>query len=223
MLDTSVRRTPQKSTDTRESLMLVAERLFGELGIDAVPLRMIAKEAGQGNTNSVQYHFGTKQALMRAIFDFREAQLNPVRKAMLESVRGTPMTRDVRFLLRVIHEPNFLHYRDGDGIDFLKLHVQYLSSQRPRGVTHPFDEGSASTEGLRAAADLLRERLSFLNEQLFMFRLESTGAMFLSAMIHHCAKPPAKRLSADVLYNDVLEMMTAAFTSPADARSGAVR
>jgi AcrR family transcriptional regulator len=205
---------------TRETLMIVAERLFGEQGIDAVPLRAVSKEAGQKNTNSVQYHFGGKMELLRAIFEFREMQFNPLRKAMLTQGRASKKDSEVRWLLRALYEPNFLHYRDNDGIAYLKLHAQYLSNLRPRGILHPFDTDSPNAEGLRNAAQLLREHLSFSNESLFMARLESGGAMFLAAMIQHSARPPARRLPIDFLYEDVLEMMTAAFCSKHQSMTG---
>jgi AcrR family transcriptional regulator len=195
---------------TRHKLMVVAERLFGEFGIDAVPLRAISKEAGQRNTNSVQYHFGGKLQLLRAIFEFREEQLDPLREAMLIEGEESNRLRDVSWLLRVCFEPNFRHYRDNNGISYIKLHAQYLSNLRPRGVPHPVDDQSPSTESFRKAIHLLRQRLSFLDEQLFMSRLESVGAMFLGAIIQHAARPANGRLPPDGLFEDVLGMMTAA-------------
>jgi AcrR family transcriptional regulator len=195
---------------TQHKLMVVAERLFGEFGIDAVPLRAISKEAGQRNTNSVQYHFGGKLQLLRAIFEFREDQLDPVREAMLIEGEESNSLRDVSWLLRVCFEPNFCHYRDNNGISYIKLHAQYLSNLRPRGVTHPVDDQSPSTESFRKAIHLLRQRLSFLDEQLFMSRLESVGAMFLGAIIQHAARPANGRLPPERLFEDVLAMMTSA-------------
>ncbi len=195
---------------TRHKLMVVAERLFGEFGIDAVPLRAISKEAAQKNTNSVQYHFGGKLQLLRAIFEFREEQLGPLRAAMLIEGEQSKRLRDVSWLLRVCFEPNFRHYRDSNGISYIKLHAQYLSNLRPRGVTHPVDDQSPSTESFRKAIQLLRQRLSFLDDQLFMSRLESVGAMFLGAIIQHAARPVTGRLPPERLFEDVLGMMTSA-------------
>jgi AcrR family transcriptional regulator len=201
-----------QSLSTRDALMLVGERLFGDLGIDAVPLRAIAKEAGQKNTNSVQYHFGSRIGLVHAIFEYRETQLNPLRNAMLSQRRAWKKKEsDVRWLLRIMYEPYFLHYRDNNGLSYLKLHAQYLTSLRPRGVAHPIDEEIPAAAGLRKTIQLLRDRLPFLDKHLFNERLESCGAMFLSAMIQHSARPPNRRLPVGFVFEDVLEMITSAY------------
>ena len=52
---------------TREHLLDVAEQLFGDLGVANVSLRQIRMAAGQGNTAAVQYHFGDRGGVVRAI------------------------------------------------------------------------------------------------------------------------------------------------------------
>ncbi|MGH9896848.1 MAG: helix-turn-helix domain-containing protein, partial [bacterium] len=48
-------------TPTERRLLLAAERLFADRGIDAVSLRAIMAAAGT-NVASVHYHFGSKSA-----------------------------------------------------------------------------------------------------------------------------------------------------------------
>lgn len=200
---------------TRVKIMLTAERLFGDLGIDAVPLRVISKEAGQRNTNAVQYHFGGRLQLLRAIFEYREGQLDPLRKALLVEGQARDGLSDVRWLLKVCFAPNFALYRHGNGLGYIKLHAQYLSTHRPRGVSHPVDDKSPSTESLREAMELLHRRLAFLDEHRFMLRLESVGTLFLGAVIQNAARPRSRRLPAEELFGDILEMMAAAIGTPA--------
>ncbi|MET0908751.1 MAG: helix-turn-helix domain-containing protein, partial [Ilumatobacteraceae bacterium] len=49
----------------------VAERLFALHGIDGVSLRQIAAAAGTANNSAVNYHFGSKDGLITAIFQYR--------------------------------------------------------------------------------------------------------------------------------------------------------
>jgi AcrR family transcriptional regulator len=56
-----------KGNATRDLILVTAERLFAEHGIDAVSLRDIADAAGQKNKVVVQYHFGDKESLAREI------------------------------------------------------------------------------------------------------------------------------------------------------------
>ena len=58
------------SQQTREELILAAERLFSEFGIDAVSLRQINAAAGQRNSSAAHYHFGSKDALIAATLVF---------------------------------------------------------------------------------------------------------------------------------------------------------
>jgi AcrR family transcriptional regulator len=53
--------------DTRTRIVLAAERLFAEHGIDGASLREINRAAGQSNTGAVQYYFGDRRGLVRAV------------------------------------------------------------------------------------------------------------------------------------------------------------
>lgn len=55
------------STDTRERLLQIATRLFTEHGFAGTSIRMITREAGVP-VALVNYHFGSKQGLMEAVF-----------------------------------------------------------------------------------------------------------------------------------------------------------
>ena len=76
------------SGDTREALILAAERLIAEFGIDGVSLRQINTEAGQRNSSAAHYHFGSKDALIRSIYEYRLGSVNSRRQALLDAVRA---------------------------------------------------------------------------------------------------------------------------------------
>ena len=63
-------------------LVLAAERLFAVHGIDGVSLRQIAAEAGSANNSAVQYHFGSKNGLIAAIFLHRLPQIISERRLL---------------------------------------------------------------------------------------------------------------------------------------------
>jgi AcrR family transcriptional regulator len=56
--------------ETRERVLEVAERLFAERGLDAVSIRDIIAAAG-ANLGAINYHFGTKDRLIEAVFERR--------------------------------------------------------------------------------------------------------------------------------------------------------
>ena len=73
--------------DTRERLLDTAERLFAEQGIDATSLRHITAEA-HANLASVNYHFGTKEELVRELFARRIGPINHERLDQLDACQA---------------------------------------------------------------------------------------------------------------------------------------
>src|SRR3989442_9867917 len=84
---------------TAERLVVTAERLYGEHGIDAVSLRQIAEAAGQRNPAAVQYHFGTRDDLLRAIVEYRVGPANARRLQMLDELERRGRAHDLRGLV----------------------------------------------------------------------------------------------------------------------------
>lgn len=90
---------------TRERLIRTGERLFGERGIAAVSLREIGVAAGQRNTAAAQYHFGDKDALVRAIFEYRMTGINEDRLQRLAAMHTDGQASDLRSLLEAFVYP----------------------------------------------------------------------------------------------------------------------
>lgn len=197
-------------SSTQERLIIEAERLFAERGIDGVTMRMICDAADQKFAGSVQYHFGDLLGLLYAVFDYRETQLQPQRQALLEQGRRDGRLDDVRFLLRVLFQPNFRLYAEEGNIHFMRCHAAYLTTHRPRGVEHPFDCKSASTQAMREATDLLNHRLSALGPGRAALRLEYVGTMLLYGMAEYDANPTRCGISAEAHFEELLDMMTQA-------------
>jgi AcrR family transcriptional regulator len=86
-----------KERSTKESLLAAAERLFARQGIARSSLRAITQEAG-ANLASVNYHFGSKGALVRAVFSRHLQPLNRQRLELLErceSTEGAPQLESI--------------------------------------------------------------------------------------------------------------------------------
>jgi AcrR family transcriptional regulator len=71
----------------KEQIALTAERLFALHGIDGVSLRQIGAAAGNANNSAVQYHFGSKDKLIEAIFACRLPRLHQ-RRSLLIAMRS---------------------------------------------------------------------------------------------------------------------------------------
>jgi AcrR family transcriptional regulator len=94
-----------RKRDTRQQLILAAERLFAERGIDGVSLREINLAAKQRNTSAAHYHFGSKDALIDAIFEFRRSEIGRRRDEMLDALEREARAGDVRALAEALVKP----------------------------------------------------------------------------------------------------------------------
>ena len=72
--------------DTKERILDAAEMLFARDGFHFASLRAITTEA-DANLAAVNYHFGSKEALLEEVFKRRLIPLNAIRKEQLELVR----------------------------------------------------------------------------------------------------------------------------------------
>jgi AcrR family transcriptional regulator len=82
---------------TRDAIIRSAERLFASRGIDGVSLREINRDAGARNASALQYHFGDRAGLLRAVLEKHRADTEPRRHALLDryAVDGAPDTRSL--------------------------------------------------------------------------------------------------------------------------------
>jgi AcrR family transcriptional regulator len=90
---------------TPERLILAAERLCAERGIDQVSLRQIATAAGQRNPAVVQYHFGSKTDLLRAVVRYRVTPIDERRMELLAALDAEGRGDDPRGLVEASIRP----------------------------------------------------------------------------------------------------------------------
>jgi len=92
--------------DTKQRILDTAERLFGELGYDAVSLRQIIAAASV-NLAAVHYHFGSKEDLLDQVVLRKVGPVNDARIALLDQAEkqaaGAPVP--VETILRAFLEP----------------------------------------------------------------------------------------------------------------------
>ena len=114
----------EPAQDTRDRLLDAAERLFGRDGIAETSLRHITTQAG-ANLASVNYHFGSKEALFREVVARRLGPISAERLRRLDQVEGTAGVERpcLEELIRAFVAPVLLLCRDPDhgGEDFVRL------------------------------------------------------------------------------------------------------
>lgn len=114
-------------SDTRDRILRAAERLFAARGIDAVSLREVNREAQQHNTGAVQYHFGDRDGLLKAVVDRHRYDSEPRRHALLDQYEEQG-DDDLRTLTTALVHPIASKLNDTDGgRDYLQIAGQYYA------------------------------------------------------------------------------------------------
>lgn len=92
--------------ETRERILNAAQMLFAERSFTQVSVREITEAAGVGIA-AINYHFGTKDGLLHALFKRSVPTLVAERKQLLKDARrsGGPAAECVRGILRALLAP----------------------------------------------------------------------------------------------------------------------
>lgn len=210
------RRLSARTVATRERILLVAERLFGNRGIDDVSLREIAAEAGQANSNAVQYHFASKERLIEAILEYRVAQLEDLRRPMLAEAERQQKLGDMRTLLSVLFLPHLALTDDKGRHPFARFLSEYMLRFRPKGIPHPGDEGSGTAPLLSEILNRIVQLVYYLPEEIAHLRMTTCSIMFLALVVQNDLKLAysGRPVALDVAVDEALSMMTAVMLAP---------
>ena len=142
--------------DTRTKLILAAERLFGERGIDAVPLREVVVAAGQRNASALGYHVGDREALIGAILDFRRAAVDARRVRLLDAYAASGVEMNETAIAAGITVPLLeLMLSDPRGGNYLRFLSQAYVTERPASAYRATGE---TDQGMRRCHTLYRAR-----------------------------------------------------------------
>ncbi|HTH46821.1 MAG TPA: TetR/AcrR family transcriptional regulator [Candidatus Limnocylindria bacterium] len=119
--------------DTRSRILDVAELLFSEKGLDRVSIRDITQKA-RVNLAAINYHFGTKDDLIAAVFERRIVPVNQARLAALDAVeRAARKAPKLEAVLESFIRPTIQHegcHTQG-GKAFSRLFGRCLSEPSP--------------------------------------------------------------------------------------------
>ncbi len=114
---------------TRERILLAAERLFAEKGVENATLKMVTQEAGV-NLAAVNYHFGSKEELVFAVFDDLADRISRRRLALLAArklaVGGKPL--GIEEIVYFFMEPYVLHEGGRDGALLINMILHHRVS-----------------------------------------------------------------------------------------------
>jgi AcrR family transcriptional regulator len=134
------RRRNAGGRETELRLVLVAERLFAEQGIDSVSLRQIGAAAGVRMPGVVAYYFGDKDGLIRAIIAHRIPLIAERRKSLLDDLEQHGRVRDVRGLVEAVVLPAVETIGDVGFYWRFRVQLNRHPARYPQGITALVDD-----------------------------------------------------------------------------------
>ena len=122
----------QSHRDTRNRLLQATEWLFIESGYEAMSLRQITARA-DANLAAVNYHFGSKEALVQELLSQRLDRLNRERLKLLSACeQQNPHSMDAAAVLGMLFVPAFrLSHGSTSGPAFIRLLGRVYSDPSP--------------------------------------------------------------------------------------------
>ena len=168
---------PHTEAATKAAVFAAAERLFALHGFQNVSVRDITAEAAV-NLASVNYHFGSKDALLFEIFRRRTAELNRERARMLHEANdrhaGNPPVRDI---LEALFSPPL---RWGTLSSDRRVSVQFIIRARSEGTEEMREALKNDVSHLARFADALIKARPELPPEEVYWRLH-----FCLGMVHN--------------------------------------
>lgn len=208
-----------RNLNSRTKMIVVGEVLFAREGIDAVSLRHVAAKAGQKNHNAVQYHFGTREGLVQAIFDYRMEQMDRHRLDMLEAAENDGLLENPRTIADIIFVPQLEVISELGDFSYANFLCQYLL----RNSDAEFGRfGGNLPQGLTRVLGLLRSKLDFLSDGAAQRRLITACFMFLNLLAVYTRDLEAGRANEDFsdALEDTMRQIVAALFLPAASDGG---
>jgi AcrR family transcriptional regulator len=202
---------------TERRLILAAERLFAERGVDAVSLRAINAAAGT-NVPSLHYHFGSKEALLEALIRERSQEVSQRRARQLDSLE-TGKKVSARGLAEAFVVP-VAEMATSGGEAWVRFIGGLISSGHPALsiVTHGFFDQA------RRFNALLRKVHPEWSDATVLFRLSQ--AMYLTfrvlgdiAGVQSTLAAGGARIDHDEIVNQLIDLVTAQLGGPSPRRS----
>ena len=138
----------------RKSLILAAERLVARYGVSGFTTRMLNAEAGARNASALHYHFGSREDLVRAVWEYRMATINPRRLELLRGVTPPDVERIVEALILPLAEQLEPRPEGNSYLRFVERVVREAAYGPDADTELPW------TEGWHRAYGLLRQSLA---------------------------------------------------------------
>jgi AcrR family transcriptional regulator len=164
--------------ETRARMKEVAQRLFALHGIHGVSIKDIVDAAEQRNKASLQYHFGSKEALIGELLVDGAKQVDAFRLALLKEMTAAGGPHGVRDVLEAFIRPVDQLTEKVERSTYLRFLSNVQMTHRPLIKTHI---GNRWNGGYRQCLDHFRALLAHVPPALLEQRM-SLVAIYTTAI-----------------------------------------
>ncbi|MGH3722871.1 MAG: TetR family transcriptional regulator [Mycobacterium sp.] len=196
--------------DARAQLLLAGERLIADYGPE-VSLRDVAAAAGQRNNSAVQYHFGSRDGLIKAIISHRQGPMEQARLVLLaERESAAPSEGDVVALVTILMSPLFdVPYSDGSA-----HYARFLERVRNHPAMKDRDIAIEQWPATRVLTAQLYRALCHLPETLRNQRLAAMASVAFTLLADHERHVSEGSASDTEARGNIISMVVGLLTAP---------
>jgi AcrR family transcriptional regulator len=217
------KKTSARTQATRGRLIASAEQLFAERGVASVSLNEITRAAQQKNRNAVHYHFGSKDALLQAIFEKHWQPIGALRRQMLEELeQGKTSLRDIVSALVL---PVAARFEEPDGgVCYIKISAQLAASNLREFTRRSSNPGREADWG-PDMNPLWRPFLSQLPPTVLAHRM----SLMVSLLFHgladhaaHCERGDKELANTPLMVSNLIDSICAMLSAPVSDQTRAL-
>ena len=137
----------------KQALLDAAAVLMDERGVDNVTLQDIGQASGHRNRSAVQYHFGSRDAVIQAVISQTMDPIDAERNLLLDHLEATGTALTTRGVLEVVVRPLARQLRTPEGRRYFRIGAQLIN--HPRFMTDAGEAVTVNTSISRCAAYIL--------------------------------------------------------------------
>lgn len=159
--------SPKIAEKTRGQIVKAAEKIFSEKGFQAMTLRAVTEEA-QVNLAAVNYHFGSKTNLMRAVIQRRIEPINCARLERLDALVAeyAPAAVPLEQIFEALFRPMFEQASGSKGKDLVFMQMVGRAVTEPAAFMRRMHKEFFAELARRFLTELKRARPELSEPQL---------------------------------------------------------
>jgi AcrR family transcriptional regulator len=180
----------------KQAILDAAAVLMDERGVDNVTIQEINQASGHRNRSAVQYHFGSRDAVIQAVIAQTMLPIDAERNMLLDHLETTGTRLTPRGALEVVISPLARQLRSPEGRRYLRLSAQLIN--HPRFVRDAGDAVMVNTSISRCVRYILPV-LAHLPPPIAAERTSQVTGFVIRALGDQCRLMDSDRPSRAVL------------------------